>query len=115
MTLKRGMIWMSDHKINIEFNSNLDEYKELIEKLYEQTLALKETSEEVDGFEVRFELKEHEVEEKLIYDQDEAIEFIQKALKGMNKQYINRGFLVAVLDAEEDYMRSKGIIEDEGD
>lgn len=111
---------MSDHKNNIEFNSNLDEYKELIEKLHEQTLALKETSEEVDGFEVRFELKEHEVEEELIYDQDEAIEFIQNEIFNsphlylLDKKYSDET-LRFILNAEEDYMRSKGIIEDEGE
>lgn len=101
---------MSENNMEIEFNSNLEEYKKLIEKLHEQTLALKATSEEVDGFEVRFELKEHEQLPE--YDQDEAVEFIQSKLLRTSNVGLSDGTIELILDAEEDYMRSKGIIED---
>lgn len=103
---------MSENNMKIEFNSNLEEYTKLIEKLHKQTLALKATSEEVDGFEVKFELKEHE--ELPEYDQDEAVEFIVKAIAAdyPHLETMNAGDIRQILDIEEDYMRSKGIIEE---
>lgn len=103
----RGNGKMSENNINIEFSSNLDEYIKLVERLYKETLALKETSEAVDGFEVRFELKEHEQLPE--YDQDEAVEFIKQDCR---TSILSESAIRKVLDVEEDYMRSKGIIED---
>lgn len=47
----------------------------------------------------------------LIYDQEDAIDFIRLRLKKDHEAEITEGLLRAILELEEDYMRSVGIIE----
>ena len=51
---------------------------------------------------------------ELIYDQDEAVEFIDKAMAAdyPHLETMSAGDIRLILDYEEEYMRSKGIIED---
>lgn len=49
---------------------------------------------------------------ELVYDQEEAIDFIENKLLENEYLTVDRLFVFHVLDAEEDYMRSKGIIEE---
>lgn len=50
---------------------------------------------------------------ELVHDQDEVVEFIKEALVGKVTMLDEQeDIIVAILNAEEDYMRSKGIIED---
>ena len=53
-----------------------------------------------------------EVEELPVHDQQEAIQFIQNKLLRTTSVGLSDGTIKQILDAEEDYMRSKGIIED---
>ena len=46
------------------------------------------------------------------YDQEEAIQFIQNKLSRTTSTGLGDEIIKRILDAEEDYMRSKGIIED---
>lgn len=46
---------------------------------------------------------------ELVYDQDDAIDFIAKDL---NMSADRNGLIKEILESEEDYMRSAGIIED---
>lgn len=48
----------------------------------------------------------------LIYNQEDAIDFIRLRLKKEHEAEITEGLLRAILELEEDYMRSVGIIED---
>lgn len=48
----------------------------------------------------------------LIYNQEDAIDFIRLRLKKEHEAEITEGLLRAILELEEDYMRSIGIIED---
>ena len=50
--------------------------------------------------------------EDLIYDQEDAMDYIRKNLREDHEAEITEGLLRAILDLEEDYMRSIGIIED---
>lgn len=47
----------------------------------------------------------------LIYNQEDAIDFIRLRLKKEHEAEITEGLLRAILELEEDYMRSIGIIE----
>lgn len=47
----------------------------------------------------------------LIYNQKDAIDFIRLRLKKEHEAEITEGLLRAILELEEDYMRSIGIIE----
>ena len=53
-----------------------------------------------------------ELEEELVYDQEDAMDFIRLRLKKDHEAEITEGLLRAILELEEDYMRSVGIIED---
>lgn len=71
---------------------------------------MREISKELRG--IRKELKimnRPNNEEELIYDQDEAVEFIKQDCR---TSILSESAIRKVLDVEEDYMRSKGIIED---
>lgn len=48
----------------------------------------------------------------LTYNQEDAIDFIRLRLKKEHEAEITEGLLRAILELEEDYMRSVGIIED---
>lgn len=48
----------------------------------------------------------------LIYNQEDAIDFIRLRLKKEHEAEITEGLLRAILELEEDYMRSVGIIKD---
>lgn len=48
----------------------------------------------------------------LTYDQEDAMDHIRKNLREDHEAEITEGLLRAILDLEEDYMRSVGIIED---
>lgn len=51
-------------------------------------------------------------DEDLLYDQDEAVNFIQKRFASSGQSEVTKEVIRKLLDADEDYMRSKGIIED---
>ena len=51
-------------------------------------------------------------DKELHYDQDDAIDYIRKNLSEDYEAEITKGLLRTILDFEEDYMRSVGIIED---
>lgn len=53
-----------------------------------------------------------EEDNDLMYDQEDAMNYIRKNLRGDHEAEITEGLLRAILDLEEDYMRSIGIIED---
>jgi hypothetical protein len=48
----------------------------------------------------------------LTYNQEDAIDFIRLKLKKEHEAEITEGLIRAILELEEDYMRSVGIIED---
>lgn len=48
----------------------------------------------------------------LVYDQKDAMDFIRLRLKRDHEAEITEGLLRAILELEEDYVRSVGIIED---
>ena len=50
--------------------------------------------------------------EELIYDQEEAMNYIRKNLREDHEAEITEGLLRAILELEEEYMRNIGIIED---
>lgn len=51
-------------------------------------------------------------EEGLIYDQEDAVDYIRKNLREDHEAEVTEGLLRTILDLEEDYMRGIGIIED---
>lgn len=51
------------------------------------------------------------MEKELIYDVNEAVDFIQKKLKLNRNVEATKGAIKEILEADEDYMRTKGIIE----
>lgn len=57
------------------------------------------------------ELKNNQ-DKELHYDQDDAIDYIRKNLSEDYEVEITKGLVGTILDFEEDYMRSVGIIED---
>lgn len=79
---------------------------------------MREISKELRGIRKELKIMNHpKNEEELIHDQDEAVEFIHKLKYGplFNDEVAiseTKDFIREVLEAEEDYMRSKGIIED---
>ena len=58
------------------------------------------------------EISETDKDNGLIYNQEDAIDFIRLRLKKEHEAEITEGLLRAILELEEDYMRSVGIIED---
>lgn len=61
--------------------------------------------------ELNKELKKEDGKE-LVYDQEDAINYIRKNLREDHEAEITEGLLRAILELEENYMRSVGIIED---
>ena len=49
-------------------------------------------------------------DDDLIYNQEDAMDFIRLRLKKDHETEVTEGLLRAILDLEEDYMRSVGII-----
>ena len=58
------------------------------------------------------EQEEVDTQELPVHDQQEAIQFIQNKLLRTTSVGLSDGTIKQILDADEDYMRSKGIIEE---